>query len=259
MSKKVGITKAAKDALTKNIFTQDGYTNFTAKLGLGTDNLSSKSSYTLTNLLTRDRQKLEVIYRHSWIAGQVVDTVAEDMTKEGISMVSSSSPDDIQKLQSEITRLAIWKNIGRGEKWGRLYGGAIAIMLIDGANYEEPLRLDSIGKNSFKGLLVFDRWQIDPSFNDLITEICPDMGKPKYYTIMAGIESMSGQRIHYSRIIRFDGIEMPYNQKRVDNFWGMSVIERLYDRLVAFDSATAGAAQLLYKAYLRVIQVDGLR
>jgi N-acetylglutamate synthase-like GNAT family acetyltransferase len=52
---------------------------------------------------------------------------------------------------------------------------------------------------------------------------------------------------------------MPYYQKKYDNFWGMSVIERLYDRLLAFDSATTGAAQLMYKAYLRVIQVKGLR
>jgi hypothetical protein len=33
----------------------------------------------------------------------------------------------------------------------------------------------------------------------------------------------------------------------------------MLDRLVAYDSATMGAAQLLYKAYLRVIQVEGFR
>jgi len=41
--------------------------------------------------------------------------------------------------------------------------------------------------------------------------------------------------------------------------WGLSVVERLLDRLTAFDSATTGAAQLLFKAYLRVIGVEGLR
>jgi len=41
--------------------------------------------------------------------------------------------------------------------------------------------------------------------------------------------------------------------------WGLSVVERLQDRLTAFDSATTGAAQLLFKAYLRVIGVEGLR
>jgi phage-related protein (TIGR01555 family) len=39
----------------------------------------------------------------------------------------------------------------------------------------------------------------------------------------------------------------------------MSVVERLYDRLLAFDSGTMGASQLLYKAYLLTYKVDGYR
>src|SRR5208282_3995907 len=37
------------------------------------------------------------------------------------------------------------------------------------------------------------------------------------------------------------------------------VLERLYDRLVAFDSSTQGAAQLMYKAYLRTLKIPKLR
>ena len=91
--------------------TIDGFNNFTAKLGLQTDNLSSKGQYTLGNLISRNHVQLEAIYRSSWIAGQVVDTVAEDMTKEGISMYSEMSPDHVKTLQSKITELAVWKSI----------------------------------------------------------------------------------------------------------------------------------------------------
>ena len=52
---------------------------------------------------------------------------------------------------------------------------------------------------------------------------------------------------------------IPYYQKIYENYWGLSVIERIYDRLVSYDSATLGASQLLYKAYLRVVQIEGLR
>jgi hypothetical protein len=40
---------------------------------------------------------------------------------------------------------------------------------------------------------------------------------------------------------------------------GQSVVERLFDRLLAFDSTTQGAAQLVYKAHLRTYKVEGLR
>ncbi|MCY1286332.1 phage-associated protein [compost metagenome] len=67
------------------------------------------------------------------------------------------------------------------------------------------------------------------------------------------------QRIHYSRVLRIDGVELPYWQKISENLWGQSVIERLIDRLVAFDSTTVGAAQLVYKAHLRTYKVEKLR
>ncbi|WP_457825249.1 anti-CBASS protein Acb1 family protein, partial [Staphylococcus aureus] len=44
-----------------------------------------------------------------------------------------------------------------------------------------------------------------------------------------------------------------------ENGWGLSVLEPLWDRLIAFDSASVGAGQLVYKAHLRTYSVDGLR
>lgn len=237
----------------------DGYQNFTAKLGLQTENLSSVGTYTLGSLISRNHVQLEAIYRTSWIAGQVIDTIAEDMTKEGIMMTSKMSPDDIQAINANLTELDIWSKICSTIKWARLYGGAIAVMLIDGADYEKPFDIKKVRKGSFKGLAVFDRWQLEPSYNDLITELGPDMGKPKFYTILPAMETMSSQKVHYTRVIRLEGIEMPYYQRKYDNLWGMSVIERMLDRLMAFDSATQGAAQLIYKAHLRVVQIEGLR
>lgn len=250
---------ADKKNLVEDQLTGDGFNNFVAKLGMQTENIGSQGMYTYGSLISRNHVTLEMIYRTSWIAGQVVDTVAEDMTKEGISMYSKLSPDHIQEIQSKITELAVWQKICSTIKWARLYGGAVAVMLTDGADFEKPLDISKIGQNSFKGLAVFDRWQVEPSFGDLITEMCPEMGMPKYYSILPSMEAMSGVKVHHTRLIRLDGIEMPYYQKKMDNLWGMSVIERMLDRLMAFDSATQGAAQLMYKAHLRVVQIDGLR
>jgi phage-related protein (TIGR01555 family) len=66
-------------------------------------------------------------------------------------------------------------------------------------------------------------------------------------------------KIHHSRILRLEGTRLPYNQRMMENGWGISILERLWDRLIAFDSASTGAAQLVYKAYLRVYRIDGMR
>jgi uncharacterized protein len=243
----------------KQAFTEDSFTNFLAKLGTNTQNLQSYSQYSLAPFISRQRIELEAAYRSSWLVGQVVDTVAEDMTRESVTINSKLPPEDIKMILSIFTDLNIWHELSNTIKWARLYGGAIAVILTEGADYEKPLNTNAVGKGRFKGLVVFDRWMIDPTFGDLVTELCPDMGKPKFYRVLPGMPALSGQKIHYSRVIRFDGIELPYYQKLTENLWGLSVVERMYDRLIAFDSATQGASQLLHKAHLRTIQVKGFR
>ena len=255
MAKKSLVAKSK----TIDVSTVDSFVNFVAKLGLGTDNQQGSSSYSLSPMVSRLRITLEAAYRSSWIVGQVVDTVAEDMTREGITINSTMDPDESKNLQSGLTNFAIWQSLCSNTKWARLYGGSIAVVLTEGADYSKPLNIETIGKGKFKGLLVLDRWQIDPTFGDLVTEVGIDMGKPKYYNTLPGCSSMPAQKIHYTRVIRFDGIELPYYQKLAENLWGLSVVERMWDRLLAFDSATVGASQMLYKAYLRVIGIDGLR
>jgi hypothetical protein len=85
------------------------------------------------------------------------------------------------------------------------------------------------------------------------------MGMPKHYQVISGINSLPGMNIHHTRCMRFDGIRLPYYQKLFENLWGLSVVERMLDRLLAFDSSTTGAAQLLYKSHLRVLSVEGFR
>lgn len=239
--------------------TEDGFTNFVAKLGIGPQNLQSYATHSLAPFISRDRLSLEAAYRSSWLVGQVVDTVAEDMTREGINISTKISPDDTKKLQASMTHLKILPALADTIRWARLYGGAIAVILTEGADYSKPLNPEAISKGRFKGLLVLDRWMMDPSFGELVTEVGIHMGTPKYYRVLAGMPALAGQQIHYTRIVRFDGIILPFHQKMAENLWGLSVVERMFDRLIAFDSATAGASQLLHKAHLRTISVDGFR
>ncbi|OAM14175.1 hypothetical protein AZK46_03145 [Acinetobacter baumannii] len=239
-------------------FTKDSFQNFAARVGLGSGNQHDQSGYGF-NFLSRQRLKLEAMYRSSWVVGQVIDVVADDMTRKGVKLNGLSTPKDSEMIDQEMDRLQVWDKLNKNIKWSRLYGGSLAVMMIDGQNVSTPLNPNTIGKGQFKGLMVLDRWMVQPTLEDLVTEMGPDYGKPKYYDVITDSVGLCNQRIHYSRVIRMDGVELPYWQSIAENLWGQSVIERLEDRLTIFDSATLGAGQLVYKAHLRTYKVKKLR
>lgn len=243
----------------------DGFDNFLSKIGLNNENVLSASSYTF-NLITRNRILLEAAYRGSWIVGAIVDSVAEDMTRAGVTVVSAKGEQNLKELKNAISRLKIGESLSDLVKWGRLYGGAIAIMQIKGQKLDTPLNLDTVGKDQFQGIVVYDRWQLNPILEDLI-DSGPDMGLPKYYDIVNDLRATqpsfptaTGQiRVHHSRIVRMSGIKLPYFQAITEMMWGESNLERLWDRLIAFDNATMSSASLIDRANLRTVGVDRLR
>jgi uncharacterized protein len=245
-------------AKTKKLFTGDSFQNFSASLGLGTNNLTTGSTYGF-NPISRIRTLLEWIHRGSWLGGIAIDVVADDMTRAGVEITGELEPDQIQLIEEHVTGLGIWGSICDTCKWGRLYGGAIAVMLIDGQNLSTPFKVERVGKGAFKGLMVLDRWMIEPSLEDLVQEFGPNLGLPKFYRVNSEAPALYGQKIHYSRCLRMEGVRLPYWQRIMENLWGISILERLYDRMVAYDSATTGASQLVYKSYLRTYKIEKLR
>lgn len=244
----------------KGEMTRDGFANVTARMGFGAQNLLSQGTYVLGNQVTRNRIKLEAMYRGSWIVGQIVDAVAEDMTRAGLMITGTTEPDQIQQVQSKLVRLGVWQSLLDAIKWGRLYGGALACIIIDGQDTTTPLDTATVGINQFRGLRVYDRWGLQPDMQNLVQDGI-DVGMPAYYSVLSDINSgaVSNVKFHHSRVIRFSGIKLPIWQAITEQYWGESIIERLEDRLVAFDTATAGAANLIQKAHLRTIGIDGLR
>lgn len=256
------IQSASRASLKKP--TIDGFDNFISRIGLNNDNALSDSTYVF-NLISRNRILLEAAYRGSWVVGAVVDSVAEDMTRAGID-IETSDEADLDILKKAMTGLKIWQSVGSNIKWGRLYGGSLGILDIEGQKLDTPLNLDTIAVGQFKGITVFDRWQLNPVLTPVI-QSGPDIGLPAYYQIVSTplaydpkAATATGQiTVHYSRVMRYTGIDLPFYQAITEFMWGESILERLWDRLIAFDNATMSSAQLIDRANLRTVGVDRLR
>lgn len=238
--------------------TTDSYNNIPARVGMQTQTQHAASQY-LPNFTSRNRMEIEWAYRSSWIIGSAVDSIADDMTRKGIRITSEMEPKARGVIESQFDALEIWDKLNDVIKWSRLYGGAVGYIMIEGQDPSTPLRLETIGEGSFRGILPLDRWQVNPNLEERITELGPHFTMPKYYDLVTTGTGLQGWKIHHTRLIRFDGISLPYQQKLTENEWGMSVVERIWDRLTAFDSSTLGAAQLIYKAHLRTMKVKGYR
>jgi hypothetical protein len=86
---------------------RDSYVNLAANLGVTAPNLSNASTYDL-NPITRQRMLLDWMYRGSWVIGVAVDAYAEDMTREGVTWLGDTDPDDLEKLDGALTDLGLW-------------------------------------------------------------------------------------------------------------------------------------------------------
>lgn len=237
----------------------DGVINPLLRVGNYTKNTFNATTY-VPQFKTVRRQELEWAYQGSWICGLAVDIIAEDMTREGID-IHSDAPAVIDALQAMMDDARVWEGLCDALKWSRLYGGSIAVMLIDGDDMAAPL--GTVRPDGFKGLAVFDRWQIDQTVTEVVQELGPEFGKPLYYRILPGMSEVvvgqEGMKVHHSRVIRFEGRRLPYYLRTAYQGWGASVLEPIFGLVEAFDLATRGASQLLSKAYLRYYKVKGLR
>lgn len=238
--------------------TVDSYDNFIARVGLQQPNQHAASTYR-ANYSSRNRLLIENAYRSSWIIGAAVDAKADDMTKKGTRITSDIDPKRRRILESRFEELKLWEHINLVLKWSRLYGGAVGMVLIEGQAPLTPLVLDKIGKGSFKGLAVLDRWMITPNQGRRISTLGPELGKPEQYTIATNSQGIPPWTVNHSRLIRMDGVTLPYYQAQTENGWGMSIVERIFDRLTSYDSTNVGAAQLAYKAHLRTVKIKKLR
>lgn len=255
----------------RGLMTFDSFTNKMARIGFGQPNVAEGADYPMTRY-TNAYNLWNSVYRSNWIARKIVDIFPADMLKNWIKINSQLEPSKIEEINKVIRRTKTKEKLKLGLQWGRLYGGAAGLILIDGQDehLEEPLDYDQIMPGSYKGLLILDRWSgIYPSI-DLIDDINdPDFGLPKYYTINtsntdasayynASENNISGLKVHHSRIVRFTGRELPYWEKIQEMYWGESELEIVFEELKKRDNTSYNIASMIFLANIRVLQMNDL-
>ena len=242
-----------------SVTTMDAFSNPAARIGFGTMDLLQATTYPMTRM-TQNYELLTSLYRDNWIVQNIVATIPNDMSRKWYEIKSGVPPKYIDQMTKLERRTQLRKKLLLGMYWGRLYGGAVGVILIKGQNdLSQPLDLDMVLPGSFLGLQILDRWSGVYPEGELVTDPSDlDFGLPAYYTIRDDTTGYMVARVHHSRIIRFIGRELPWLEQVTEVYWGESELEAIYNEIVRRDNVAANIAALTFRANVNYMETDGL-
>lgn len=242
-----------------SVVAMDAFSNPAARLGFGTMDLTQATTYPMTRL-TQNYELLTSLYRDNWIVQNIVSTIPNDMVRKWYEIKSGVAPEYIDLMTKLERRTQLRKKLLLGMYWGRLYGGAVGVILIKGQNdLSQPLDLDMVLPGSFLGLQILDRWSGVYPEGELVTDPSDqDFGLPAYYTIRDDTTGYMVAKVHHSRIIRFIGRELPWLEQVTEIYWGESELEAIYNEIVRRDNVAANIAGLTFRANVNYMETEGL-
>lgn len=202
-------------------FRQDGYTNMLNKYGTSQDN-STAYQYS-QEMITNDLELIR-LYEGNGLFTKIINRPAEEAVKHGFD-IDYGDEDIAEYVDDRMDELNLEEKFATAEKWARLYGGSIIVMLVnDGRGLEEPLDWNNV--TSIEELRVFERAIVQPDytsmynfhFMDTIDSNRP-FAEPEYYQVF----SIYGYFIvHRTRCLVFRNSRLPeQTTNAIYRYWGI--------------------------------------
>lgn len=229
----------------------DGFENLLTGMGTYKDPLES-TTFRRGKTITQNQELVTSLYSQNWLAGAVVDVPADDMTRNWITILDEEVTVE-ESIEKELSRLKAKQKINQALKWASAYGGALIIMMVDdGRDMEKPLTLAAVRTKGIKNLIVLDRHRVTvgPLETNLLSN---NFGKPEHYMV-----SRSGQKIHHSRVLRFDGNIPSIEEFETNGYWGNSTYEKTWMPIANSQTVSQEIAGMTKESNIDVYKIEGL-
>lgn len=237
------------DATTAQI-REDGWMNVLSGYGTGRDPGEATRPRAETGLT---QQALEDIYRGDGIGRRVVDLFAEEMTRKWIEIEGDQGEERITQLVD----LEAKQQFNRALRWAGLYGGAVMVMLINDGQSDLAMPLNTNTVKSVNELIVYDRHQVSWNQESISTDANSIyFGRAEVMTI----QPLMGTPypIHRSRVLVFDGEDVPDRIRQQNNGWGDSRLQAVYRALGRYAEGMGSASSILRDFILPVLSMKNL-
>ena len=259
-SKRINFSDAGYNLLVENrhVKSYDAISNPIARLGVGTDNIINAHEYIFENI-TKNYGLLNTLYKDNWLVQNIIQLLPQDIVKKWFTITGDFSPDELEKINDYTRKIRLHRQITEGMQWARLYGGAAGILLVKGQteNLNEPLDLDIVMPNTFLGIYIIPCWQFSPNYEIVDNPEDENFGYPEYYDVFDSELNISA-KVHCSKLIRFEGRELPPVERANNQYWGISELESVYREIVRRDTTAENIASLIFKANLSVMHIKDL-
>jgi phage-related protein (TIGR01555 family) len=231
----------------------DGWENVLTGLGVkGQDKRLGASAH--WNRMTE--RALESLHDGDDIAHRVVNKIPEEGTEKWIEFSVADDMDTAKLIKKEDEDLCAKDKFAKAWAWSRLYGGSgIYMNLADGMTPDMPVDLKRVQK--IKSLTVFHKFElyVHEMDYDLTSE---NYGYPLYYTVGSRYGGGYITKVHYSRVIRFDGSPLSRGNFDRNEYWDDSVLTKMLNALRNFNSAHDSAASVLQDFNITVLKLKNL-
>lgn len=220
---------------------RDGLVNVAT--GLGTSKSKGFHNQWQLESIFNHWEQLDAAYQSNWIARQICDVPAQDMTREWRS-IKSDGAEEITQVEDD---LHIHGMVQEALTWARLYGGS-GMLMLTGQDLTKPLNVNKVKKGDLQRVIVFDRWDLSAMTLNMTNILAANYLKPEFYTITGG-----AQQIHWSHIVRFEGANLPRRQQLQTHGWGDSELRKCMQDIKEMVAAKGGIAELMQEANIDII------
>jgi phage-related protein (TIGR01555 family) len=249
-----------EDLITDNTRNDGALVNVLTGMGVAGKDKTVTTSVTAKYLLSE--AELEILY-NAGIPRRYVDSIADEILRHRVTVTlgaaAAADADTVPKFDKYLRDTQFHQALAEVVKLQRLYGGAGMVLLIDdGQEASDPVDINRI--KAVRGYIPLSRHELIPE-DFTVT----DYSKPTSYRITTSQRIENTQRssyvnfpIHASRVARFDGLYLPWNQRVRNTGWGMSVLQLLWDAFKRYESALAGLEGMVQDSDVFVHKIPGL-
>ena len=238
----------------------DGFVNLMTKYGTSKD---PSEQYKYVPELQVPDSLLTLFYEGNGLFAKIIDAPAEEAVKHGFTLEDVSDQTLIDFYQEALEELAFEETAMTAIKWARLYGGSIAVMLInDGRGLEEPLDWSNI--RSIDDIRVYDRSVIQPDYDSMFSYDPRDpfrtrgsrLGMPERYQVFSKYGTFT---VHDSRCLVFRNGVLPEGASNsVYQFWGQPEYVRINKAIRDAEVAHGSAPKLLDRSVQAIYKMKDL-
>ena len=242
-------------------YRQDGFVNVLNRYGTNKD---TSERYQFMPEAAVPDEVFIVNYEGNGLFAKIIDTPAEEAVKHGFEL-DGVSDEKVEEFYQESLDELDWEEVATtGIRWARLFGGAIAVLLVnDGHGLEDPLDWKNI--KSIDDIRVYDRSVITPDYssmytfdsnNEPFTTRGSRLGMPEYYHVNSRFGNFT---VHESRCLIFQNGILPENTKNsIYQLWGMPEYIRIRRALRDAEIAHSSAPKMLDRSVQPVYKMKDL-